>query len=230
MWMRNIKELSECYKTYALDCIWDYGRSIYTQRPKDLNDFVKWLDELFNALELGDNINLMGMSYGGFQTVQYALRFPNRLNKIVLLAPAATILSLSLKFMMYAILSTLPYRYFTKNMFYWLFEDAIKKDEASRMQIEEMIDDMFMALRCYKTIPIVKPTVLEDKELQDFNIPTLYLVGENEKIYSAEKAIQRLNNVAPHIKKEVIPSAGHDLSFVQAEMVNKKVMEFLKQS
>lgn len=230
MWIRNIKELSECYKTYALDCIWDYGRSVYTQRPKDLNDFVKWLDELFNALELGDNINLMGMSYGGLQAVQYALHFPTRLNKIVLLAPAATILPIKSKFMMYAILSLLPYRYFTKNMFYWLFEDAVKKDEASRMQIEEMIDDMFMASRCYKTIPIVKPTVLEDKELQNIKVPMLYLVGENEKIYSAEKAIQRLNNVAPHIKKEVIPSAGHDLSFVQAEMVNRKVTDFLKQS
>ena len=143
MWMTNIRELSECYKTYALDCIWDYGRSVYTRTFKDLNDFVIWLDELFNSLELGDNINLVGMSLGGSQTVQYALRFPKRLNKIVLLAPAATILSISLKFLIYGILSFLPHRYFTKNLLYWLFEDAIQKDEASRMQVEEGIDDMF---------------------------------------------------------------------------------------
>lgn len=230
MWMRNIKELSKCYKTYALDCIWDYGRSVYTRTFEDMNDFVIWLDELFNALELGDNINLVGMSFGGSQTVQYALRFPNRLNKIVLLAPAATILSISVKFLMYIILCLLPHRYFTKNLAYWLFEDTVKKDEKSRMQVEEGIDDILLGLRCFKTLPVVKPTVLKDKELQNIKVPTLFLVGENEKMYSAEKAIQRLINVAPHIEKEVIPNAGHDLVFVQAEMVNKKVMEFLKQS
>jgi pimeloyl-ACP methyl ester carboxylesterase len=88
---------------------------------------------------------------------------------------------------------------------------------------------MFMGSRCFKTLPI-KPTVLDDTDLQNIKVPTLYLVGENEKIYSGKKAIQRLNNVAPHIETELIPNAGHDLLIVQAEMVNKKVMEFLKQS
>lgn len=56
-----------------------------------------------------------------------------------------------------------------------------------------------------------------------------YLVGENEKIYSAKKAVQRLNTIAPHIKTEIILGAGHDLVSVQAGMVNEKVLEFLKQ-
>lgn len=70
---------------------------------------------------------------------------------------------------------------------------------------------------------------MTDKELQSLKLPALYLVGENEKIYSAQKAIQRLNRVAPHIEAELIPNAGHDLSVVQAELVNSKVLEFLKQ-
>jgi pimeloyl-ACP methyl ester carboxylesterase len=76
---------------------------------------------------------------------------------------------------------------------------------------------------------MVNPTVLTDEEFRSINMPALYLVGENEKIYSASKAIQRLHKVAPHIKAEVIPNAGHDLTIVQAEMVNTKVLEFLKQ-
>ena len=58
-------------------------------------------------------------------------------------------------------------------------------------------------------------------------MPTLYLVGENEKIYSAQEAVQRLKQVAPQIQTEVIPNAGHDLTMVQADMVNGKVVEFL---
>jgi pimeloyl-ACP methyl ester carboxylesterase len=60
--------------------------------------------------------------------------------------------------------------------------------------------------------------------------PTLYLVGENEKLYSAQKAVQRLHKAAPQIEAEIIPKAGHDLTFVQAELVNRKVVEFLERS
>lgn len=229
-WIPNIKALSEFFKTYAVDNIYDYGRSIYTRPIKKPDDFVNWLDELFNALRLEDNINLMGLSYGGWLTSLYALRFPGRLDKIVLLAPAFTVLPLRLNWLIHAILGLLPHRYFARSFMRWLAEDLVHKDEASRIKAEEMADDAFMAMRCFKPKQMVYPTVLKDKELQGIKVPTLYLVGENEKIYSAEKSIQRLNTVAPHIKAEVIPNAGHDLTIVQAGMVNRKVLEFLKQS
>ena len=228
-WMPNIKSLSEFYKTYAVDNIYDYGRSVYTRPIKSPDDFVNWLDESFNALALGDTINLMGLSYGGWLTSLYALRFPNRLNKIVLLAPAFTVLPVRLVWIMRAILSFLPHRSFARNFMCWLAEDLIHKDEAGRIIAEEMADDTFMAVRCFKPRRLVNPTVLNDKELQGITVPVLYLVGENEKLYSAQKAIQRLNRVAPLIKAEIIPNAGHDLTMVQAEMVNRKVLEFLKQ-
>lgn len=212
-----------------MDNIYDFGRSVYTRAFKSPDDFVNWLDELFSALELGNNINLMGLSYGGWLTSQYALHFPERLDKIVLLAPAATILPLPGEWAWRGILAIIPHRYFLKSMTYWLFEDLVQKDEASRILVEDMLDDAFMGLRGFKFKMPVHPTVLEDKELQSIKVSALFLVGENEKIYSAKKAIQRLNKVAPHIEAEVIPNGGHDLTIVQAEMVNRKVLEFLKQ-
>jgi uncharacterized protein (UPF0264 family) len=62
------------------------------------------------------------------------------------------------------------------------------------------------------------------------NIHALFFVGENEKIYTAMKAIQRLNSVDPYIHTEIIPDAGDDLALVQTDMVNRKVLEFLKQA
>lgn len=230
LWIPNIQALSESYRVYAVDNIYDFGRSVYTRSFKSPDDFVNWLDELFSALGLGEKINLMGLSYGGWLTSQYALRYPERLDKIVLLAPAATVLSLPGEWAWRAILAIIPHRYFLKSMTYWLFEDLTqKKDEASRILVEDMIDDAFMGLRCFKFKMAVHPTVLDDKELQGIKVPVLFLVGENEKIYSAEKAVERLSAVAPQIETEVIPEAGHDLTIVQSEMVNKKILEFLKQ-
>jgi pimeloyl-ACP methyl ester carboxylesterase len=228
-WIPNIEALSKRYKVYAVDNIYDYGLSIYTQSIKNPTDYVNWLDELFGALELGNHIKLMGLSYGGWLTSQYALRFPDRLDKIVLLAPGGTILPIRLEWILRAVLCLVPHRYFIKSFLYWLLEDFAQKDEASRILLDEEIDAAFLRIRCFKRIRLANPTVLDDDEFQSIKVPTLYLVGENEKIYSAQKAIQRLHQVAPHIRAEIIPNAGHDLTIVQTEMVNTKVLEFLKQ-
>ena len=228
-WIPNIEALTKSYRVYAVDNIYDYGLSIYKQPIGSPADYVNWLDELFSGLDLGNHIKLMGLSYGGWLASQYALRFPDRLDKIVLLAPAGTVLPLRLEWIIRAVLCFVPHRFFTKSFLFWLLEDFAQKDEDSRIMLEEEVDAVIVRMRCYKSIRLIRPTVLTDVELKRVNVPTLYLVGEHEKIYSARKAIQRLHKVAPQIKTEVIPDAGHDITIVQAEMVNKKVLEFLKQ-
>ena len=52
-WMPNIVALSENYRTYAVDNIYDNGRSIYPRKIEIPDDFISWLDELFTALKQG---------------------------------------------------------------------------------------------------------------------------------------------------------------------------------
>jgi pimeloyl-ACP methyl ester carboxylesterase len=100
---------------------------------------------------------------------------------------------------------------------------------ASRKIVDDfMINGMLMGSKCFKPRRLVIPTVLKDNDLQRLRVPALFLVGANEKIYSARKSIKRLNKAAPHIKTDIVPNAGHDLTFVQAEIVNKKILEFMK--
>ena len=228
MWMQNIEALSACYKTYAVDNIYDYGRSVYTRLIKEPDDYVNWLDELFTTLALGNRIHLMGMSYGGWLTSLYALRFPNRLAKIVIIAPAATVLPMRFVFWMRAILSGLHPR-FLKSFMVWILGDGASKDSIAQKLVEEGIGDVLVASRCFKPKATLFPTTLSDRELQSLQVPLLYMVGEHEKIYSAKKAVHRLKTIAPQVKTEIIPGAGHNLILAQAEMVNRKVLEFLKQ-
>jgi pimeloyl-ACP methyl ester carboxylesterase len=229
IWMPNIKALSEQFRVYAVDNIYDFGRSVNTRNIKNSKDMMKWLDELFTAIHLGDSINLMGLSFGGWLTSQYTLNYPKRLNKAVWLAPAATLFEFPGEWAWRGILSALPHRYFMKKfMVEWLFEDLCKKkDQPSLEQIDKLIDDAMMGLKCFKMRMPVMPSVLTNNELQRIEVPTLFVVGENEKLYLAKKAIERLNTVAPHIQTEIIPDAGHDLTIVQAELVNRKVLDFL---
>jgi pimeloyl-ACP methyl ester carboxylesterase len=75
--------------------------------------------------------------------------------------------------------------------------------------------------------PLVVSNVLDDETLQHLQVPALFLVDEHEKIYSASKAVGRLNRVAPQIKTAIIPQAGHDLWMVQADLVTRTMLDFL---
>lgn len=227
MWLPNIEALSRQHRTYAVDNIYDHGRSIYTRPVKDGSDFARWLDDLFRALALDDRLALMGMSFGGWISSQYALHFPSRLHKMVWLAPAGTVLPMRLAFVLRIMLSLLPVQAFTRSMFSWLFEDALARDADSRVLVEALLDDWPVAARCFAPKRQIQPTVLSDEELQSLTVPTLYLVGENEKIYNPRKAVERLNRVAPQIQTGIVPGAGHDLSLVEANLVNARVLAFL---
>ena len=227
MWLPNIEALSRCCKTYAVDNIYDCGRSVYTRLVKGPDDFAVWLDELFSALDLGNGINLMGLSYGGWLVSQYALRYPDRLDKIVLLAPAATVLPLRFAFFVRAVLCLLPHPIFTRCFIYWLMNDAVQQGNGAHTLVKEHAVEAYAAIRCFKSKRLVNPTVLDDSQLRSIKAPTLFMVGENENIYSAGKAIQRLKKAAPQIQTAVIPGAGHDLSIAQADMVNQKAVAFL---
>jgi pimeloyl-ACP methyl ester carboxylesterase len=226
-WMPNVEALSAHYRVYALDDIAGHGRSVYTRSLESCIDYTNWLDGVFDALDLGDSVNLMGLSFGGWQSAQYALRFPDRLNKVVLLAPAGTVLPLRLEWIARAALTALPHRIFARSFLLWLLEDFAHKDETSRELLDQWIDDGYLAGRSFKPIRPANPTVLTDAEWRSLLVPVLYLVGENEKIYDAQEAVQRLNKVAPQVETDVIPDAGHDLTVVQVDLVNETVLAFL---
>jgi len=229
IWLPNIRLLAKDYRVYAIDNIYDVGLSVYIRTLKQPEDFVSWLDEVFTGLGLEDNINLMGYSYGGWISSRYVLAHPERIHKMVLLAPAATIFQLPGEWAWRGILSVMPHRYFMKKfMVDWMFEDLVnRKDEDSREKLNTLIDDAMMGLRCFKMKMLVAPTVLTDKELEGIQVPTLFMVGEHEKIYSAIKAVNRLNSIAPQIKTAIIPNASHDLPISQADLVDADVIDFL---
>lgn len=76
------------YATYALDLL-GHGRSI---KPKDLKaynvtrifaDFEAWLE----SLHFDTPLILLGHSLGGYLSIEYALRYPERVRALVLLDP-----------------------------------------------------------------------------------------------------------------------------------------------
>ena len=231
MWSDSIAALSAHHRTYALDIIGDAGFSLNRHKISTYEDFVRWLDEVVTSLIPEGPFSLMGISLGGAIAAQYAVRFPVRLQSVVLLAPGGTVLPFSPGFIVRFTLLSLPIPALggtpLRRTCGWLFADALRGDDACRTRVEKAIEEAQRVVRVF-ALPVPPwPPVVADEAWRNLRVPCLFLVGRNEKIYSAAAAVRRLNRVAPQVKTEIIPGCGHDLTIVNPDLVTGKVRQFL---
>ena len=109
MWAANIADLSRDHRVYAIDVIGQPNKSLPNQPLKSREDYVAWLSELLGALNI-ESTNLIGASFGGWLTLNYALGAPERVNKIALFSPAGGLIPLVKQFY----LRGLPMGFFTR--------------------------------------------------------------------------------------------------------------------
>jgi pimeloyl-ACP methyl ester carboxylesterase len=228
MWAPNVAAWSRDYRVYAVDLMSDYGLSKDTKVLWRAKDYLLWLDDYFNRLGFTDRFNLVGMSYGGWLAAIYAVAHPERLRKVALLAPGATVLRMNREFLKRSAFSGLLGGDASNHLFYWLFADGVSHPERCMINIEDFGNCLYMGFKCFQQRFFVYLSVLSDREWRELKPPTLFLVGEHEKLYDAGQALARLRRVAPQVRTGLIPEAGHDLTMVQAELINNKVLDFLR--
>ncbi|MBW2464287.1 MAG: alpha/beta hydrolase [Deltaproteobacteria bacterium] len=220
MWIPNAAALSAAFRIHAVDNIYDFGRSVFTRPVTCADDFVAWLAELVDIISPDQPILLCGISYGGWIASRFSLAHPERVAKLALLAPVATVGGLSFSFIWRAVGSTLPFRAFTKMFIEWIAEDALADGEVNRALVDDMLEHALVAPRAFVRRRMVPPDRLNDEELAALPPETLFLVGEHEKIYDPAEVLARLASVAPHVQTQVVEGAGHDLTIARSDEVN----------
>ena len=225
MWVPNVGPLSIACRTYAVDVVSDFGRSLCTRAVQCFADLIPWMHELLDGLGLGEGINLAGVSYGGALAAEYALQHPERTGKVILLAPGNTVLRVRAEFMLRLVWAAFSPSKRMPEMIRWIFADAQRKDP---QWVTAAADQLLLNMRSMQRRKVPHPRVWSDAEWARLQPPTLFLVGEHEVIYPAQKAVDRLRRVAPAVTAEIVPGAGHDLTFSQADLVNRRMLEFLQ--
>jgi pimeloyl-ACP methyl ester carboxylesterase len=227
MWIPVIEALSGSFRTYALDNPYDFGRSSSTQPPSGTVDYMTWLNELFDELDLPAGVNLMGCSFGAWLTAEYLFHAPHRLAKAVWLSPPFAVLSPPLKSYVGGPLSTgafvTPSRPSVLAYLGWLMPHALRA-----RWFRERVEETALGLRGFNArLVLTEPRQLSDSELSCITVPLLYVAGELEQMCSAQEAVARLNAVAPQIETEIIPGAGHELPLGQPDAFSPRVLQFL---
>ena len=229
MWSPNIADFSKDYRVYAVDVMGQPGKSIPTEPIRSAADFVAWLTATFDALHL-DRVSLVGMSYGAWLALTFAVATPERVQKLVLLSPAASFLRIVKQFSLRGMLMVLFPTQRTVNSFMrWLgFTDAPDETDARRV-----LDLMYLGLKHFRVPPEtlrVVINVFSDDELRAMRVPVLLLMGEREVIYDPAAALERARRLLPDFRGELVPRSSHDMCFSQHRIVDARVLDFLKKT
>jgi pimeloyl-ACP methyl ester carboxylesterase len=228
MWSPNIAEFSRDYRVYALDVMGQPSRSIPGEPVRSRADFVEWLTALLDALKV-ERAHLAGMSYGGWLTLNYAIGAPERVDRIVLLSPASSFQPLVKQFFLRTMpLMFLPRRFVVDSFMSWLTYKENLHARHIRATYDCLVDQMYLGARHFRMQPGVLPVVFSDEELGALQAPTLLLIGQQEVIYDPAAALERARRLIPNFEGELVPRASHDMSFSQSQLVNARILEFLK--
>jgi pimeloyl-ACP methyl ester carboxylesterase len=230
IWHRNVGPLSQHFRTYAVDVIGDLNRSTLTRRLQSRSDFADWIVDLFDALRI-PKASIVGNSYGGFLALSTAVCRPERVEKVVLISPAATFAPIW------------PIYWHTIIPGYWLApvirSEALCHRAADWVWQGFPLDEHLARLRAisqvggyprYRPTLNPPPTVFHDDELRSIRAPVLLLIGDHEVIYKPERVIERARRLVPHLEAEVIPDANHCAEYTAPDVVNEKILDFLLDS
>ena len=233
MWTPNVADLSRGHRVYAIDVMGQPSKSLPDEPIRHAADYVAWLTATLDGLNV-DRISLVGMSYGGWLALTYAVAAPARVRTLVLLSPAASVLPIVTQFTLRGMLMVLVPTRFTINSFMrWLGIKDNSGDARTRRAGDNMVDLMYLGLKHFRIPPEtarIAPTVFSDDELRAMRVPTLMLIGDREVIYDPAAALARGRRLIPDFEGDLVSPSRHDMCFTQHRLVDGRILGFLKRT
>ena len=224
MWAPNIADLTREYRVYAIDTMGQPSKSIPEEPMVDVEDLVEWLDLTLTDLNL-DRVHVTGMSTGAWIGLNYAMARPERVENLALLSPAASFQPLVKQFMVRGMLSgVIRTRRMMDSLMGWMGLDS--SDEF----VKDLLDLMWAGGTYFRMPPETRqlmPAVFSDDELRGLKVPVLLVIGENEVLYDAAKALGRARELIADFQGELIPTCSHDMSMTRHDVVDARILTFL---
>jgi pimeloyl-ACP methyl ester carboxylesterase len=219
-WKYMAPFLQERYHLYAIDIIGDMGKSYAYNPPKSEIEVSQWFNQVLDGLSL-NKVSICGHSNGGFQAMLIAQQNPDRVEKLILLAPAAGLKSFSFKFY----LSSFGTAIFPKDIILETFKNSgtLKANQWSK----EMTEMLTLSFRVAANQLRVYPREFSDVELKAIKVPTLLILGKEEMIYSPAEAAERALRLLPNSKVIILPDCGHAIPFDAPKEASNAIDSFL---
>jgi pimeloyl-ACP methyl ester carboxylesterase len=237
-WLETIPEFARDHRVIAIDFP-GFGQSEMPEAPISIPDYVRMLDELFGALVIG-SATIVGNSMGGFVGADMAIRFPHRVDRLVLVAAAG----LSMEHMLNERNQGLRAR-IENVLFFGLGRLAARTDLVVRSR---RLRRALLLLVVAHPDKLPAPLVLEQvngagkpgfhpaldamvrypirDRLGEIDVPTLIVWGEHDRLVPLRDAAE-FEWLIPDARKIVYEETGHMVMLERPQRFNADVRAFI---
>jgi pimeloyl-ACP methyl ester carboxylesterase len=200
--LSELPDLVRRFRLIAPDLPDQSVRGLQLRLPMAGHAQADWLQDILDGFGL-DQVNLFGVSWGGFVARQTASAFPTRIRRLALLVPAG-------------IANGSHWKGLTKMAWPLLRYRLRRTDQNLRRLLEPLITtwdvdwSAYMAdtLRYLRTDLRIPPLATDD-ELRRLTMPVLALGAEHDLSFPGEAVVRRIRAIAPKAEGEVIPDCKH---------------------
>ena len=240
-WYRNIEELKKDFTCIAID-LPGYGKSYKNTENLTPTYFTETIRKFTEKLKIKD-FTLVGHSMGGQAAIKFAAKYPEKLDKLILVAPAGIekftpYEGAAMKMVMKqsTIMATTPEqidRNYQLNFF--KMPPEAERMITDRKNIIKASDFDLHALAIENSVK----GMLDDTVTEDFpkiKTPTLFLFAKNDMLIpnkyfhpllTIDQVAEEAKTLVKNSKLVMIDEAGHFLQFEKPAEVNKEIEAFM---
>jgi non-heme chloroperoxidase len=217
-----------------------HGRSSQPSSGNDMNGYADDLAALLESLDLQD-VTLVGHSTGGGEVTRYIGRHGTaRVAKAVLIAavpPCLLKTRVNPEGIPMEVFDSIRAGLFNdRSQFYKDFAIPFYGANRSGAKISQGLLDQFWSssmksglLNSYECVKAFSETDFT-KDLQQFDVPTLLMHGEDDQIVPVKDSSVRSAQLIRGAKEVYFPGAPHGLTATHQDKVNAELLQFLRSS
>jgi len=220
-WRRNIAELAKNYTVYAPD-LPGYGGSQPLDGAYYIPELVEFVDKFARSLGL-EKFNLVGHSLGGGIALNYALKSPHKIKKLVLVSS----LCLGREIAFWVRLFSLPALIRSLGALIIAVLKGVKWVVKQLNPVEFIMPLSPASMTIGGSITTFREqTLVLENRLSEVTMPTLLVWGAKDPIVPVMQAY-RASKVIPDCRVEVFENRGHNVHRDELKQFSSVITRFL---
>jgi pimeloyl-ACP methyl ester carboxylesterase len=208
-WMGDVAAYSSDMRVYAVDIPGEPGRSSQNRPAWRGAAFAEWLEDVLDALG-APRASLLGISQGGWTALKLATHRPERVSKLVLLAPGGVVPARA-SFLLRAILFSFAGR---------AGAAATNRIVFGRQPVDPgVVRFMDEIMSCFRP-RIESQPMYTAAELGRLTMPVLVIGGAKDALFDTASIARRLQTAAQDLTARTYPEQGHVLHGLTGDVLS----------
>jgi pimeloyl-ACP methyl ester carboxylesterase len=215
-------KLAEKYRIIAPDYLGHPGLSEEKVLNSNNDDYANWIVEIMDKFKL-EKVNVIGPSFGGGVALNFAKYYPNKIEKMILIAPSSISNGSYLKMISQLIFPMIKYKIKPshENLYKSVYPMFLYEVEEDVLEVTSLI---YQGVRIQNKMP----KMISNKDLINFGSPVFLIACENDIFFPAKKIIPQAKKIFTNLKKiKEIKNSGHSMDKDNLNICIDEIIRFL---